>query len=109
MAECSRALAQHRHATAASELPLDAGDLHTGKCLLVARAPGVPHALEGHPSDGVVPYSSAHIDGTDSELVVPADHFHVHHHPLAILEVRRILLDHLREADRRQPVRQAGK
>jgi pimeloyl-ACP methyl ester carboxylesterase len=52
------------------------------------------------PGDGVVPYQSAHLDGVDSELVVPADHFHVHHHPLAILELRRILLDHLREADR---------
>ena len=61
------------------------------------------------PSDGVVPYASAHIDSAASELVVPADHFHVHHHPLAILEVRRILLEHLREADRREPIRQVGK
>ena len=61
------------------------------------------------PSDGVVPYASAHIDNSESELVVPADHFHVHHHPLAILEVRRILLEHLREADQRQPVQQMGK
>jgi hypothetical protein len=49
-------------------------------------------------SDGVVAYSSAHLDGVDSELVVPADHMHVHDHALAILEVRRILLEHLREA-----------
>src|SRR5262249_20868133 len=34
------------------------------------------------PGDGVVPYSSAHLDGVDSELVVPADHFTVHQHPL---------------------------
>jgi pimeloyl-ACP methyl ester carboxylesterase len=53
------------------------------------------------PSDGVVPYSSAHIDDAESELVVPADHYNVHHHPLAILEVRRILLEHLREVDSR--------
>jgi pimeloyl-ACP methyl ester carboxylesterase len=47
------------------------------------------------PGDGVVPYKSAHIDDkTVSEKVVPADHFHVHHHPLAIQEVRRILLEH---------------
>jgi pimeloyl-ACP methyl ester carboxylesterase len=46
------------------------------------------------PGDGVVPYKSAHIDNADSETVVPADHFHVHHHPLAIQEVRRILLEH---------------
>jgi hypothetical protein len=59
--------------------------------------------------DGVVPYSSAHIDEALSELVVPADHYHVHHHPLAILEVRRILLEHLREVDGRwQEVVPAG-
>jgi hypothetical protein len=52
------------------------------------------------PGDGVVPYQSAHLDGVESELVVEADHFHVHHHPLAILELRRILLEHLQEADR---------
>jgi pimeloyl-ACP methyl ester carboxylesterase len=46
------------------------------------------------PGDGVVPASSAHFDGADSELVVPADHFHVHQHPLAVREVRRILLEH---------------
>jgi hypothetical protein len=27
-------------------------------------------------------------------LIVPADHFHVHQHPLAVREVRRILLEH---------------
>ena len=29
-----------------------------------------------------------------SEIVVEADHVHVHQHPRAILEVRRILLEH---------------
>jgi pimeloyl-ACP methyl ester carboxylesterase len=52
-------------------------------------------------SDGVVPYASAHIDDAESELVVPADHFSVHHHPLSILEIRRILKAHLREVDGR--------
>jgi pimeloyl-ACP methyl ester carboxylesterase len=47
-------------------------------------------------SDGVVPYRSAHLDDVDSELVVPADHVHIHHHPRAVLEVRRILEEHLR-------------
>jgi pimeloyl-ACP methyl ester carboxylesterase len=46
------------------------------------------------PGDGVVPAASAHLNGADSELVVPADHFHVHQHPLAVREVRRILLEH---------------
>ncbi len=49
------------------------------------------------PGDGVVPYASAHLDGVDSELVIPADHFHVHQHPLAVREVRRILLEHAKE------------
>jgi pimeloyl-ACP methyl ester carboxylesterase len=49
-------------------------------------------------TDGVVPYRSAHLEEVDSELVVQADHTHVHQHPLAVLEVRRILLEHLRVA-----------
>jgi pimeloyl-ACP methyl ester carboxylesterase len=53
------------------------------------------------PGDGVVPYASAHLDEAESELVVPSDHYHVHQHPLAVLEVRRILLEHLREVDGR--------
>jgi hypothetical protein len=48
-------------------------------------------------SDGVVPYMSAHVDGVDSEITVPASHLYVHHHPRAVLEVWRILLEHLRE------------
>ena len=47
------------------------------------------------PGDGVVPYSSAHLEGVDSESLVPADHTEVHHHPQAVQEVRRILLKHL--------------
>lgn len=50
---------------------------------------------DGSGSDGVVPYRSAHFEGADSELIVTADHSHVHQHPLAVLEVRRILLEHL--------------
>jgi pimeloyl-ACP methyl ester carboxylesterase len=64
--------------------------------LLEALLPG-GNSREG--TDGVVPYSSAHLDGVDSELVIPADHFQVHQHPLAVLEVRRILLEHLREVN----------
>jgi pimeloyl-ACP methyl ester carboxylesterase len=44
--------------------------------------------------DGIVGYSSAHLDDVASEIVVEADHLAVHRHPLAILEVRRILLEH---------------
>jgi hypothetical protein len=48
-------------------------------------------------SDGVVSVSSARIEGCESELAVPADHMNVHAHPLAVMEVRRILLLHLAE------------
>jgi pimeloyl-ACP methyl ester carboxylesterase len=62
-----------------------------------------------HESDGVVLRTSAHLDGVDSEIIVPADHYHVHQHPLAILEVRRILLEHLESFDERhRPVRQVS-
>lgn len=45
-------------------------------------------------SDGVVAYDSAHLEDVASEITVPADHLSVHRHPRAILEVRRILLEH---------------
>jgi len=47
--------------------------------------------------DGVVSYERAHVDDVTSELIVPADHTTVHCHPWAVLEVRRILLEHLAE------------
>ncbi|MDD5201193.1 MAG: hypothetical protein PHC88_15490 [Terrimicrobiaceae bacterium] len=43
-------------------------------------------------SDGVVPYWSSHLDGAQSELIVPSAH-PAHQNPQAIAEVRRILLD----------------
>ena len=47
-------------------------------------------------SDGVVPYLSSHLDGAASELVVKSDHS-VQVNPLAIQELRRILIEHLRQ------------
>ncbi len=41
-------------------------------------------------SDGVVPYTSAHLDGADSELAIPSWHS-VQETPAAIVELRRIL------------------
>lgn len=72
---------------------------------LLARAVGL--GKDGG-SDGVVPIASAHLDGVDSEIVVPADHSTVHRHPQSVLEVRRILLEHLTELDggRRSPLEQ---
>lgn len=47
--------------------------------------------------DGVVDLESARVENVESEVIVPADHTTVQTHPLAVLEVRRILLDHLGE------------
>jgi len=49
--------------------------------------------------DGVVTYASAKMDDTESELIVDADHTKIHMTGEAIFEVRRILLQHLRELD----------
>jgi pimeloyl-ACP methyl ester carboxylesterase len=51
--------------------------------------------------DGVVALESAHLENAASEIVVPADHTTVQSHPLAVLEVRRILLEHLSELEGR--------
>lgn len=48
-------------------------------------------------SDGIVPFDSAHMTDVESEVVVTADHVTVHRHPRAVLEVRRILLEHKAE------------
>lgn len=48
-------------------------------------------------SDGVVAYHSSHVDGAQSELIVPADHT-AHAHPQALLEIRRILRLHVDDA-----------
>src|SRR5690606_3786853 len=50
-------------------------------------------------SDGVVSFASAHLEDAVTEVVVPADHLTVHQHPRSILEVRRILLENLRDYD----------
>ena len=55
-------------------------------------------------SDGVVTTTSAHLDGATSELIVSGDHITIHRNPKTILEVRRILLEHLRELQFDQPI-----
>ena len=71
----------------------------------ISVAPGVhAHSIIAVPGtvpiedgdDGVVKYTSAHIDGVESELVIRSSHS-VQGHPLAVEEVRRILLLHLTE------------
>ena len=49
--------------------------------------------------DGVVEYASAHMDDVVSEIVVDSEHQSIHRNPKAILEVRRILLEHLRSVE----------
>ncbi len=45
-------------------------------------------------SDGIVPYWSSHLDGAQSEIIIPSGHW-TNQHPLGIAEVRRILYLHL--------------
>jgi hypothetical protein len=71
-------------------------------------APGIPThsiiAVSGdkplaEDDDGIVNYESAHLDDTQSEVVIRSWHS-VQGHPLAIAEVRRILYRHGEEACR---------
>jgi len=50
-------------------------------------------------TDGVVARASAHLDNAVSEIEVVADHTTVHAHPQTVLEVRRVLLEHLGELE----------
>lgn len=56
-------------------------------------------------TDTVVAEKSARMDDVDSELVVTADHTTVHAHPKTILEIRRILLEHLSDLRNHAPAR----
>jgi len=47
-------------------------------------------------SDGVVPYTSSHLAGAASELIVPADHAATAH-PFTVREIKRILHLHLQQ------------
>lgn len=58
-----------------------------------------PDAPKEKWTDGVVNYSSAHIDGAASELVVHSGHS-TQSEPETIEEVRRILIEHLKEEDK---------
>ena len=73
---------------ALSELSIDAGvPFHS-----IIGDQGIGNGEEG--SDGVVSYQSSHLEGAASELIVPTGHG-AHLHPLAILELKRILKLHL--------------
>jgi hypothetical protein len=53
--------------------------------------------------DGVVSYTSAHLDEAASEITVEADHLKIHRHPRAVLEVQRVLRAHLAELESPAP------
>jgi pimeloyl-ACP methyl ester carboxylesterase len=53
-------------------------------------------------SDGIVPYWSSHMEGAQSELIVPSGH-NAHQNPKAIQEVRRILVLNLGHIPRERP------
>ena len=53
----------------------------------------------GPEGDGIVTVASARRDDFDSEISIEATHTTAHRHPLAILELRRVLLEHLETLD----------
>jgi hypothetical protein len=54
-------------------------------------------------SDGIVTYESAHLEGAVSEKIVRSNH-NVHTSPAGILEVRRILHEHIPTVDNSEKV-----
>lgn len=57
----------------------------------------VHQSLTSGPGDCVVPVSSTRLPDPVSEIEVPANHTRVHHHPRTVMELERILAEHLRE------------
>lgn len=58
-------------------------------------------------TDGVVPYWSSHLDCAQSELIVKSGH-NAHEHPLAIREIRRIMLEHMEKLPAKVPCEAAA-
>ena len=87
---------------------LDPDSLFLEKINTLPTARGVPyHSLIGdrgkggfldhtkpESSDGIVPYWSSHMNGAQSERVIPSGHWS-HLHPLGMAEIKRILVEHL--------------
>ncbi len=83
----------NRFVTNLAELPLAPGiPFHT---ILGDRGKGGnKDHTEPVSSDGIVPYWSSHLDGAQSEIIIPSGHW-TNQHPEGIAEVRRILHLHL--------------
>ncbi len=89
------------------QLVTSAGELAMGHPFLVRLCdPGIDRSVRSHSviadlrdpprpdgTDGIVPYTSSHMDGVASELLVHGLHIWVNH-PAVIEEVRRILMEH---------------
>ena len=89
------------------DLATSAGELAPGHPLLLRLCElGIDTSVRSHSviadlrdppkpdgTDGIVPYSSSHLDGVASELLVHGLHICVNH-PAVIEEVRRILMEH---------------
>jgi triacylglycerol esterase/lipase EstA (alpha/beta hydrolase family) len=90
------------------EVPTSAAELAPGHPLLLGLcALGIDSSVRSHSiiadvrdkpglgtTDGIVPYSSSHLEGVDSELLVRGLHICLNHSAV-IQEVRRILLEHI--------------
>jgi hypothetical protein len=75
------------------DLPLDRSTPF--QSIMGDRGRGGNHDRTGPQStDGVVPFWSAHLDGAESEMTVPSDHW-IHLHPEGQAEIHRLLLEHL--------------
>ena len=55
-------------------------------------------------TDGIVDYSSSHLDGAQSEIIVKSGHS-AQQNPMAIREIKRILLKHLHEVQKELPLK----
>lgn len=92
-------LAGFKNNTGIDNLRPDAPILHLLDSMPMAKIPY--HSIIGNNkraftpggTDGIVPYWSSHLDNADSELIVHSGHS-AHRSPLAIQEVRQILLLH---------------
>jgi hypothetical protein len=70
------------------------------------------HSIIGHlgddelveSSDGVVDYQSSHLDGTESEAIIPAGHAPLIAHPETVAEIKRILEENIGAKPRRRSV-----
>ncbi|APW61406.1 esterase/lipase family protein [Paludisphaera borealis] len=109
--EVSQAFRGNRYATSVAQLGLENPVLKSIDRLPLK--PTVPyHSIIGHSGteplpgggDGIVPYTSAHLEGALSEIVVTSDHS-AQQTEAAITEMRRIMAIHFNEyADERRAI-----